>query len=68
MKEQKESNKHVHDGISKAEFIEMRETRDKGLAMPRLILPAIQLNIRAGEEPPKEENGTRYLKIPLNQL
>ncbi|MUH71254.1 MBL fold metallo-hydrolase [Psychrosphaera haliotis] len=68
VKEQKESNKHVHDGISKAEFIEMRVTRDKGLAMPRLILPAIQLNIRAGEEPPKEENGTRYLKIPLNQL
>lgn len=68
VKEQKEANKHVHDGISKDQFIEMRETRDKDLAMPRLILPSIQLNIRAGEEPPKEDNGTRYLKIPLNQL
>ena len=68
VKEQKEQNKHVHNGISKAEFIDMRETRDKGLAMPRLILPSIQLNIRAGEAPPEEENGTRYSKIPLNQL
>ncbi|MDA8621972.1 MBL fold metallo-hydrolase [Psychrosphaera sp.] len=68
VKEQKEQNKHVNTSISKAEFINMRETRDKDLAMPRLILPSIQLNIRAGEAPPEEENGTRYLKIPLNQL
>ena len=65
---QRTSNKHVREGISEAEFVAMREERDAGLAMPRLILPAIQVNIRAGELPPAEENGTVYLKIPINQL
>ena len=62
------ANLHVHDGISEAEFVAMRAERDAGLAMPVLILPAVQLNIRAGELPPAEANGTRYLKIPLNAL
>lgn len=66
--EQKAENKHVRDGISEGEFVSMRETRDAGLAMPRLILPSIQVNIRAGEMPPAEDNGTVYLKIPINKL
>ena len=61
-------NIHVHDGISATEFVDMRTTRDASLAMPNLILPAIQVNIRAGELPKAEDNGTRYLKIPLNVL
>ena len=61
-------NIHVHDGISATEFVDMRTTRDANLAMPNLILPAIQVNIRAGELPKAEDNGTRYLKIPLNVL
>lgn len=65
---QRAANLHVHDGISQAEFVAMRAERDAGLAMPVLILPAVQLNIRAGELPPAEANGTRYLKIPLNAL
>jgi glyoxylase-like metal-dependent hydrolase (beta-lactamase superfamily II) len=66
--EQRASNIHVHDGISEAQFVEMRTQRDAGLDMPALILPAVQINIRAGEMPPKESNGTAYLKIPLNAL
>jgi len=62
------SNIHVHDGVSEAAFIEMRRTRDATLAMPVLILPAIQVNIRAGELPPPEDNGVRYLKLPLDLL
>lgn len=61
-------NIHVHDGISATEFVDMRTTRDASLAMPNLILPAIQVNIQAGELPKAEDNGTRYLKIPLNVL
>ncbi|AXF85477.1 putative metallo-hydrolase [Ephemeroptericola cinctiostellae] len=61
-------NIHVHDGISATEFVEMRTARDANLAMPNLILPAIQVNIRAGEWPKAEDNGTHYLKIPLNVL
>lgn len=61
-------NIHVHDGISATEFVDMRTTRDANLAMPNLILPAIQVNIQAGELPKAEDNGTRYLKIPLNVL
>lgn len=68
VKEQKQSNIHVNVDVSKAQFIQMRETRDSTLAMPRLILPSIQLNIRAGKQPPAEDNGVTYLKIPLNQL
>ena len=66
--EQREKNIHVHDGISEAEFVSMRTARDKTLAMPTLILPAIQVNVRAGQLPPAEDNGVSYLKIPLNQL
>lgn len=61
-------NIHLHDGISETEFVAMRNRRDATLAMPNLILPSIQINIRAGELPPAEANGTRYLKIPLNAL
>ncbi len=64
--EQRAKNIHVGDGNSEADFIEMRETRDAKLAMPRLILPSVQVNMRAGDLPEAEENGTAYLKIPLN--
>jgi glyoxylase-like metal-dependent hydrolase (beta-lactamase superfamily II) len=66
--EQREKNIHVHDGISEAQFVEMRTQRDSTLEMPVLILPAVQINIRAGELPPKESNGVAYVKIPLNAL
>lgn len=66
--EQKHNNIHVHEGISQNDFVTMREVRDAGLAVPKLLLPAIQINIRGGEFPPAEDNGQRYLKIPLNQL
>jgi glyoxylase-like metal-dependent hydrolase (beta-lactamase superfamily II) len=66
--EQRAKNIHVHDGISEAQFVEMRSQRDATLDMPMLILPAVQINIRAGELPPKESNGTAYVKIPLNAL
>ncbi|WP_158966286.1 MBL fold metallo-hydrolase [Paraglaciecola sp. L3A3] len=66
--EQREFNIHVKEGTTQNTFIEMRETRDATLSMPRLILPAIQINIRAGELPLPEGNDTRYLKIPINQL
>ena len=66
--EQRAKNIHVHDGITEAQFIEMRTKRDATLEMPVLILPAVQINIRAGEFPPKESNGVSYVKIPLNAL
>ena len=66
--EQKKSNIHMHDGITEEQFIEMRTKRDATLEMPVLILPAIQVNIRAGEFPPNEENGIAYLKIPVNAV
>jgi len=65
---QRAENIHVHDGISEEQFVAMRTGRDATLAMPTLILPAIQVNIRAGEFPPAEGNGKHYLKIPLNVL
>jgi hypothetical protein len=58
----------LHDGISEAEFVAMRTKRDATLDMPTLILPAIQVNIRAGNLPPAEDNGVQYLKIPLNAV
>jgi glyoxylase-like metal-dependent hydrolase (beta-lactamase superfamily II) len=61
-------NIHVHDGVSEDDFVTMRETRDKTLSVPRLILPSIQVNIRAGRFPAPESNGTSYLKLPLNTL
>ena len=66
--EQRAKNIHVHDGITEAQFVEMRTKRDATLDMPVLILPAVQINIRAGEFPPKESNGVSYLKIPLDAL
>jgi glyoxylase-like metal-dependent hydrolase (beta-lactamase superfamily II) len=66
--QQRASNIHVHDGITQEQFVEMRMQRDVTLSMPTLILPAVQINIRAGEMPPKEENGIAYAKIPLNAL
>lgn len=64
--EQREANVHVHDGISEDEFVQMRTERDATLDMPRLILPSVQVNMRAGEMPPAEDNGQVYLKIPVN--
>ena len=66
--DQRARNIHAHDGVSEAEFVAMRTKRDAGLAMPVLILPSVQVNIRAGELPPPEANGVSYLKIPLNAL
>lgn len=66
--EQRKSNIHVRDGIDEETFVDMRTRRDAGLGMPTLLLPAIQVNVRAGDLPPAEENGVTYLKIPLNKL
>ena len=66
--DQKKSNIHVHNGITEEQFVAMRNKRDAGLEMPVLILPSIQVNIRAGHMPKAEGNGTAYLKIPLNAL
>jgi glyoxylase-like metal-dependent hydrolase (beta-lactamase superfamily II) len=66
--EQRKSNIHVHDGVDEAAFVAMRNRRDAGLGMPTLLLPAIQVNVRAGNLPPAEDNGITYLKIPLNTL
>ena len=66
--QQKLENIHVHTGISCDEFVVMREKRDATLSMPVLILPAVQVNMRAGKFPPKETNGISYLKIPINGL
>ncbi|WP_135212857.1 MBL fold metallo-hydrolase [Vitreimonas flagellata] len=61
-------NVHLRDGVSEDQYVAMREARDKTLEMPALILPSIQVNIQAGELPPAEENGVRYLKLPLDAL
>jgi glyoxylase-like metal-dependent hydrolase (beta-lactamase superfamily II) len=66
--EQKVNNIHVGAGKTEDDFVEMREARDATLDMPRLILPSLQVNMRAGHTPPAEDNGTVYLKIPLNVL
>ncbi|MGV3726994.1 MBL fold metallo-hydrolase [Hydrogenophaga sp.] len=66
--EQRAHNIHVHDGVSEAAFVAMRTQRDATLEMPVLILPSVQINIRAGQLPPAEDNGTTYLKIPINVL
>lgn len=64
--EQRKHNVHVHEGITEAEFVRMRTERDATLAMPTLILPSVQVNMRAGEMPPAEDNGQVYLKVPIN--
>ncbi len=66
--EQRANNIHVHQGVTENEFVQLRETRDATLDMPVLILPSVQINMRAGHFPPPEDNGIAYLKIPLNSL
>jgi glyoxylase-like metal-dependent hydrolase (beta-lactamase superfamily II) len=66
--EEREKNVHVRNGISEEEFVAMRQARDATLEMPTLILPSVQVNMRAGELPEPEDNGIRYLKIPLNAV
>ncbi len=65
---QRAGNIHVHDGIDEPSFVRMRTERDRQLDMPRLIVPSIQVNMRAGELPPPEGNGIRYLKMPIDAL
>jgi glyoxylase-like metal-dependent hydrolase (beta-lactamase superfamily II) len=66
--EERAGNIHARDGVSEAEFVAMRTARDKTLEMPVLILPSVQINMRAGRFPPAEDNGVSYLKLPLNML
>jgi glyoxylase-like metal-dependent hydrolase (beta-lactamase superfamily II) len=66
--EQRKHNVHVHDGIDEHEFVKLRSARDATLAVPVLILPSVQINMRAGHKPPPEANGIAYLKIPLDTL
>jgi len=65
---QRMQNLHVRDGIDEADFVAMRRARDTTLDLPNLILPAVQVNMRAGQLPPPESNGMRYIKIPINQF
>ncbi|WFE71395.1 MBL fold metallo-hydrolase [Halomonas sp. M1] len=66
--EQRTANVHVHEGISEDEFVKMRSERDATLGMPKLIIPSVQVNMRAGEMPPAEDNGQVYLKVPINRF
>lgn len=66
--EQRAGNLHVHDGVSEEEFAAMRRERDATLTMPKLIVPSVQVNMRAGRLPPAESNGARYLKLPVDLL
>jgi glyoxylase-like metal-dependent hydrolase (beta-lactamase superfamily II) len=66
--EQKRANIHVHAGVTQDDFVAMREKRDATLSMPVLILPSVQVNMRAGQMPPAEDNGMTYLKIPVNAI
>ena len=66
--EQRARNVHVRDGVGEDEFVALRTARDRTLDMPKLILPSVQVNVRAGRLPPAEENGKRYLKIPIDSL
>lgn len=64
--DQRAHNIHLHDGVGEEDFVAMREARDATLSMPRLILPSVQVNMRAGHLPPAEDNGVSYLKLPVN--
>ncbi|HEU0310803.1 MAG TPA: MBL fold metallo-hydrolase [Sphingomicrobium sp.] len=64
--EERRTNKHVRDGISEDEFVAMRTERDRGLATPRLLIPSVQVNMRAGRFPPADEHGVRYLRVPVS--
>ena len=66
--EQRKNNIHVKDGMTEDKYVEIRETRDATLSMPKLIIPATQVNMRGGDLPDEEENGVKYLKIPINNL
>lgn len=66
--QQRQSNIHIHEGVTESDFVTMRQTRDRTLSVPDLLLPAVQVNIRAGRLPAPEDNGQRYLKLPLNAL
>jgi glyoxylase-like metal-dependent hydrolase (beta-lactamase superfamily II) len=66
--EERAKNVHVRDGVAEDEFVKMRETRDATLASPNLLLPSIQVNIRAGHFPPAEDNGVHYLKVPIKVM
>ena len=68
MAAQRKNNIHVHDGVDEDSFVAMRQQRDATLDMPVLITQSIQVNIRAGELPPAEDNGKHYLKIPVDVL
>ena len=61
-------NVHIHEGVTEDQFVEMRTQRDATLSMPKLIMPSLQVNIRAGHLPAPEDNGVRYLKLPIDQL
>lgn len=66
--EEREHNIHVHSGVTEDEFVAVREARDATLAMPKLIIPSLQVNMRAGQLPPKDRDGKTYLKVPVNEL
>ncbi|MEH6452493.1 MAG: MBL fold metallo-hydrolase [Psychromonas sp.] len=66
--DQNANNIHINSNVTEQEFIDYRNTRDASLSMPKLILPSVQINIRAGNMPPKEDNGIAYLKLPINSL
>lgn len=68
VKDERDWNVHVGRGVKEADFVKMRTARDKTLSMPRLILPSVQINMRAGELPPPDSNGVRYLKLPIDML
>lgn len=68
MAEQKAKNSMVRDGVSEAEYVAARKAKDVGKAVPRLLLPSIQVNLRAGDLGKAENNGVQYIKIPLNKL
>ncbi|MDG1207902.1 MAG: MBL fold metallo-hydrolase [Paracoccaceae bacterium] len=65
---QRDANPHVHDGVSEKEFVQMREAKDAKLGPPKLLIPSIQVNMRAGDMPPAEDNGEVYLKVPVNVI
>ena len=63
--EERRSNRHIHEGIGEDEFVAMRQERDRGLCTPRLLIPSIQVNMRAGRFPPADSHGVRYLRVPV---
>ena len=66
VQKQKEENIHINDGVQISEFVSVREARDAGLSLPKMIIPSIQINMRAGRLPEVERNGISYLKTPIN--